>query len=71
MSVKSYMINVAYVPSIDGLREFKVETDPYSPELGRSAGAQIRLESESGANQFHGSLFEYLRKQHSGRQKLF
>ena len=61
VGVKSYMINVAYVPSIDGLREFKVETDPYSPELGRSAGAQIRLESKSGTNQFHGSLFEYLR----------
>ena len=48
VGVKSYMINVAYVPSIDGLREFKVETDPYSPDLGRSAGAQIRLESKSG-----------------------
>ena len=61
VGVKSYMINVAYVPSIDGLREFKVETDPYSPDLGRSAGAQIRLESKSGTNQYHGSLFEYLR----------
>src|SRR2546425_8746654 len=61
VGVKSYMINVAYVPSIDGIREFKVETDPYSPDLGRSAGAQIRLESKSGTNQFHGTLFEYLR----------
>ena len=61
VGVKSYMINVAYVPSIDGLREFKVETNPYSAELGRSAGAQIRLESKSGTNQFHGSVFEYLR----------
>ena len=33
VSVKSYMINVAYVPSIDGLREFKVETSPYSADL--------------------------------------
>src|SRR5712691_9155528 len=61
VGVKSYMINVAYVPSIDGLREFKVETDPYSPDLGRSAGAQIRLESKSGTNQFHGTLFEFIR----------
>ena len=61
VGVKSYMINVAYVPSIDGIREFKIETDPYSPDLGRSAGAQIRLESKSGTNRFHGTLFEFLR----------
>jgi len=61
VGVKSYMINVAYVPSIDGIREFKVETDPYSPDLGRSAGAQIRLESKSGTNLFHGTLFEFIR----------
>ncbi len=61
VGVKSYMINVAYVPSIDGIREFKVETDPYSPDLGRSAGAQIRLESKSGTNLYHGTLFEFLR----------
>ncbi len=61
VNVKSYMINVAYVPSIDALREFKVETSPYSAELGTSSGAQVRLESKSGTNQFHGSLFEFLR----------
>ncbi len=61
VGVKSYMINVAYVPSIDGLREFKVETSPYSADLGRSGGAQIRLESKSGTNQYHGTVFEFLR----------
>src|SRR5260370_16149367 len=61
VGVKSYMINVAYVPSIDGIREFKVETDPYSPDLGRSAGAKTRLESKSGTNQYHGTLFEFIR----------
>ena len=61
VGVKSYMINVAYVPSIDGLREFKVETSPYSADLGRSGGAQIRLESKSGANRYHGTVFEFLR----------
>ncbi|HZT33696.1 MAG TPA: carboxypeptidase-like regulatory domain-containing protein [Bryobacteraceae bacterium] len=71
VGVKSYMINVAFVPSIDGLREFKVETDPYSAELGRSAGAQIRLESKSGTNQFHGSLFEFLRNSNLDAKNYF
>src|SRR5581483_9711511 len=71
VGVKSYMINVAYVPSIDGLREFKVETDPYSAELGRSGGAQIRLESKSGTNQFHGSLFEFLRNSNLDAKNFF
>ncbi len=69
--VKSYMINVAYVPSIDALREFKVETSPYSADLGRSGGAQIRLESKSGTNQFHGSLFEFLRNSDLDAKNFF
>lgn len=47
--------------SIESIREFKVETSSYSAEFGRTAGAQISVVSKSGTNQFHGSLFEYLR----------
>ena len=59
--IKSYLINGFYVPSIDAVQEFKIETTPYSAELGTSPGAQILLVTKNGTNQIHGSAYEFLR----------
>ena len=48
-------------PPPDALAEFKVQSSDYSAELGRSTGAAINASIKSGTNQFHGSLWEYLR----------
>jgi len=47
--------------SVDALEEFKVQTSSYAAEYGRQPGGQISIVTRSGGNQFHGSLFEYLR----------
>jgi hypothetical protein len=47
--------------SVDALQEFRIQTSNYAPEFGRSPGAQVELVTRSGTNQFHGTLFEYLR----------
>lgn len=49
--------------SVDALQEFKVQTSSYSPEFGRTPGAQIQLTTRSGGNRFHGSLSEYFRNE--------
>lgn len=47
--------------SIDALQEFKVLTSSYSAEFGRTPGGQISLVTRSGTNDFHGTLFDYVR----------
>src|SRR5437762_3006922 len=44
----------------DSTEEFKVITNSMSAEYGRTTGGVISVVSKSGANEFHGSLFEYL-----------
>ncbi len=47
--------------SIDALQEFKIQTSTYAAEFGHQPGGQISLLTRSGTNQFHGSLYDYLR----------
>jgi hypothetical protein len=47
--------------SIDALQEFRIATATYSAEFGRYPGAQISITSRSGTNQYHGTVFDYLR----------
>ena len=48
-------------PSIDVIQEFKVLTNPYSAQYGRSPGAAVDVSTIAGTNEIHGLLFEYLR----------
>src|SRR5215469_3963657 len=52
---------IAILSSIDSLQEFKVLTYNYSAEYGTRAGPTVLLTTKSGTNDFHGSIFEFLR----------
>src|SRR5713226_528414 len=46
---------------VEAMREFNVLSDTYGAEYGKRAGGQISVVTNSGTNQVHGDVFEYLR----------
>jgi len=51
-----------FLPSIDALQEFKVQTGIYPAEFGRAI-AQVNVSTKSGTNAYHGAMFEFLRNE--------
>jgi hypothetical protein len=46
---------------VEGIREFRVLTDDYTAQYGRTSGGVVDAVYKSGTNQFHGGVFEFLR----------
>jgi Carboxypeptidase regulatory-like domain/TonB-dependent Receptor Plug Domain len=46
---------------VEAVREFNVLRDSYGAEYGKRPGGQVTIVTQSGSNQFHGSVYEYLR----------
>jgi hypothetical protein len=52
---------ISILSSIDSIQEFKVLTYNYSAEWGTRGGPTVLVTTKSGSDQFHGTLFEFLR----------
>jgi hypothetical protein len=62
ISFKNLTQNTALnYPSPDALQEFKILTSNYSAEFGRNGGGVFTSLTRSGTNQFHGTMWEFLR----------
>jgi predicted heme/steroid binding protein len=46
---------------VDSTQEVEILTANYAPEYGRTSGAQIRIVTKTGTQNFHGAAYEYLR----------
>jgi len=49
---------------VDSTQEVQILTAGYNAEYGRSSGAQIRIVTRAGGQQFHGAAYEYFRNNH-------
>ena len=54
-------MGVAIVPTLDSIAELNVATGSYAPEFGSASGGQVAVTTKSGTNDWHGSVFEFLR----------
>ena len=53
--------NIVVSPNPDAVEEFKILTNNYDAEYGRTSGGIVNQITKSGSNDFHGDAFEFLR----------
>jgi hypothetical protein len=51
----------AILPNLDSISEFRIITNNFNAEYGNFSGGQVNVVTKSGANQFHGDAFDFLR----------
>jgi hypothetical protein len=54
--------NIAYVPVVDAVQEFSIQTNSYDAAYGRTGGGVVNVVLKSGGTQHHGTVFEFLRR---------
>lgn len=57
--------------SADAIQEYKVTTQRYSAEYGRSVGGVVNVITKSGTNEYHGSAFVFARNQDLNSRTYF
>jgi hypothetical protein len=61
VAVDGFKSAMLFVPSVEAVEEFKVQSAVYSAEYGMNSGVQANVAIRSGGNDLHGTLFEFLR----------
>ena len=62
---------VVIYPIVDAIEEFRVNLNAYSPEYGRSNGGTVIVGTKAGGNEFHGTVFEFLRNEKLNGRNYF
>ena len=58
-------------PSVESVREFKIQTNLFGAEQGRNPGATVNVITKSGSNKFRGSAYEFFRSEKLDGREYF
>lgn len=64
-------LTIQTYPSVDAIGEFKILRSLYPAESGRSGGGQVNVVTRSGTNEFHGTLYEFVRNERLNANTFF
>ena len=59
----AYYNQDAGIPGVESVQEFRVYTNAYNPEFGRTSGGLVSYALHTGTGRFHGSAFEFFRNE--------
>ncbi len=54
--------NIALVPPVDSVQEFKIQTNSFDAQYGKTMGGIVNVSLKGGTNQVHGTLYEFARR---------
>lgn len=54
--------NIAFIPTPDATEEFKVQTNAYDAQYGRTGGGIINVTIKPGGRDFHGTVYDFARR---------
>ncbi len=61
----------AFVPPVDAVREFRIQTSNSEAGLGRNSGGQVSVAIKQGSNEVHGTAYEFLRNDRFDARNFF
>ncbi|MGH9650153.1 MAG: hypothetical protein ACRD3I_06750, partial [Terriglobales bacterium] len=64
-------LSIVLRPSVEAVREFKIQTNLFAADQGRNAGATVNVITKSGSNAWHGSAYEFLRNDALDARRFF
>ena len=70
-SNNSTLFSVGAVRLVEGIQEFRIQTNAFSAEYGRSGGGLVTMVTKSGTNELHGSAFEFVRNSYFDANNFF
>ena len=60
-NTNAYLTFVGQAVPLDSVKEFRISQSTFTAEYGRASGGMVDVETRSGTNDFHGSLYEFNR----------